>query len=552
MTGFDKAEFLKQLSTSGLMTRRALVGKGIALGAAATALKPVFATAQGTPAAPSGPKGGSGTLIVTASSDPLSFNPDYQVDDSGFAPCSNIYNTLMSLDGNYNIIPELANTWEVAADGLSITFNLVQNATWHDGTPVTSADVKFTFEKIVAETAAPAASLIGAIASVDTPDDFTAVVNLKQPSSSILGFISWYGTFILPAHVYEGTDWTTNPANQQPIGSGPFKFSKFEAGSSIELEANLDYFGEGPYLDKLIFQIIPDANTALQALLNGEVDIMLSPTPPISEVPNLEQTEGITVAGKKFPSVYYLGFNMEREITAKLEVRKAMAQAVDRDQIVQTALGGYGGAATSFYTSAISWATNTDPEAQAPAFDLEAAKAALDAAGYPVKDGSRFKQTLVYFTATPEYGDISTVLKEQFGALDIEIELVALEIGAYGDRTTAGDFDISLIDGFQGPDPANLRIRAGTGGAVNRWRYSNPEVDSLLDQGDTAPTQDERATIYKQIQLILSQDLPYVPLADVVVNYPYTDKVSGVWFDNNDPAAAQQGLNRFTLTKIES
>lgn len=533
-------------------SRRRLLGRGVALGlaglGAATgrwAMQRARAAGLQTPTAQ---KGGDGTLVVIVSSDPLSFNPDFQVDDGGFPVASNIYNTLLSLNGTYEVIPELATSWEVAEDGLSVTFTLAEGATWHDGQPVTSADVKYTFEQIVADPAAPAATLLSPIEGVDTPDDRTAVCRLKQPSASILGFIAWYGTFILPAHIYQGTDWTQNPANQSPIGSGPFKLVSYEPGSSIELEANFDYFGEGPYVDRLIFNIIPDANTALQSLLNGEADVLHSPSPPASQVPTLQETPGIKVALKQYPSVYYIGFNLEKEPFNKPEVRQAIAQAIDRDQIVEIALAGIGSAATTFYTSAISWAVNND--AQAPSFDPEAAAAALDAAGYPANGGSRFKAQLVYFTASPEYGDIATVLKQQLAAINIDVELVGLEIGAYGDRMQAGDFDIGLINGFQGPDPANLRIRVGTGGSVNHWRLSNPDIDRLLDEGDAGTDQESRAAKYMELQAILARDLPIVPLANVVVPYPYSDRVSGVFFDNDDPVASQVGLNRFTLTRI--
>jgi peptide/nickel transport system substrate-binding protein len=547
------ATFERQLRESH-WNRRQLLGRGLALGLAAPAAgligsRAVSAARLQTPTAE---KGGDGTLIVTTSGDPLSFNPDFQIDDSGFAPCSNIYNSLLSLNGTYAVIPELATAWEVAADGLSITFHLAEGANWHDGQPVTSADVKYTFEQIVADPAAPANSLIGALASVDTPDPKTAVCNLKQPSASILGFIAWYGVFILPAHLYQGTDWTTNPANQAPVGSGPFKFVSYSPGATIELEANLEYFGEGPFVDKLIFSIIPDANTALQAFLNGEADVMLAPSPPNSQVPTLQSTDGIKVALKEFPSVHYFGFNFNREPYSNVEVRKAIAQAIDRAQIVDIALGGIGGAVTSFYTPAIAWASNSDPEAQAPAFDLAAAAAALDAAGLPVNDGTRFKAEFLYFTASPEYGDIATVLKQQLAAVNIDLELVGLEIGAFSDRAVAGDFDMLLTNGFQGPDPANLRARIGEGGALSVWGYVNPEVERLLDEGDVESDQEVRASKYKELQAILAQDLPIVPLSSVVVPYPYASKVSGVYFDNDDPVAAQVGLNRFTLTKIEN
>lgn len=539
----------REIERSGL-NRRALLRRGMVLGLAA----PIAAgtSLRATTAAPSrqdDEKGGDGTLIVSQAGDPLSFNPDFQVDDSGFLSACNIYSMLLTLDGDYNLLPELAETWEVSDDGLAVTFNLVSGAVWHDGEPVTAADVKFSLEQIMANESAPANSLLGPIESVDAVDDTTVVLNLSAPSASLVGFLGWYGTFILPAHIYEGSDWTTNEANQSPVGSGPFRFASYTPGSSIDLEANFEYFADGPYVDRLIFQIIPDANTALQALLNGEIDLVYTPSPPLSQIATLQETPGIVVGEQVFPSVYYLGFQMETEPTSNLEVRRALAQVIDRQQILDTALGGYSTAATTFYTSVIAWASNTSPDAAVPELDLEAAAAALDAAGYPVVDGTRFTLVLPYFTDSPEYADIAAVIREQLRAVNVESELVALEIGAWGERMRSGDFDIGLIDGFQGPDPANLRIRVGTGGAVNHWRFSDPEVDALLDEGDALSDQDARAEIYFDLQRILAEQLPILPLANYVGFYPYTDRATGFYFAE---ARGEAGLNRFTLARIEA
>lgn len=194
-----------------------------------------------------------GTAVLANAGEPKSFQGNFQADDNGWPIHCNIYNSLFSLDNSYNVIPELATGYEVSADGLTITIPLQPLATWHDGKPVTSKDVKYTLEQIVSDKAATASGLIGAISKVDATDDHTAIIHLKQPSASIIGFLSWYGVFILPAHIYEGTDWTTNPANMKPVGSGPFKFVSYKAGASIELEANDRYFGEGPFLEKLVF-----------------------------------------------------------------------------------------------------------------------------------------------------------------------------------------------------------------------------------------------------------------------------------------------------------
>lgn len=488
----------------------------------------------------------SGTAIITNDGEPKSFQPNFQTDDYGFQICSNIYNTLTSLDNSYNIIPELAKSYETSEDGLALTFTLNELASWHDGTPVTSLDVKYTLEKIISEPSATASGLIGAIESVDTPEPYKAVLNLKQPSASLIGFLSWYGVFILPAHIYDGTDWTTNPANMQPIGSGPFKFVEYKTGESVTLAGNETYFGEGPFLEQLKFAIIPDPNTQVQALQNGEIDFIGSL--PSTQVATMQATPGFKVAEKVYPSPIYFGFNHQRENLAKPEVRKAIAMAVNRDQILETALSGLGTTSDRFYPAVIEWASN--PDAVAPAFDVAGANALLDEAGYPKDGDSRFSLKMYYFTGWAEVQDSCTVLQQQLKEVGINLELVSLEIGAWQEQVMAGDSDLAILGGFQGPDPANLASRVGTGGTLNFWFYSNPDVDDQLKQGDVATTQEERIPFYFKAQEILAQDLPVIQLV-LQTSFPaYVDTLSGIWSDGNDPASSQVGLNRFTLTKL--
>ena len=529
-------------------SRRSLVRGAAGLTAATIASMtfPRVMKAQ-TPVAEIPPKTLGGTAILTISGEPQSFNPDFQGDDNLWPVACNIYNSLFSLDNSFNVIPELATGYEIAGDGRSITIALSPLATWHDGEPVTSADVKYTLEQIVATPSATSSSLLSAIESVDTPDDQTAVLQLSRPSASVIGFLSWYGVFILPAHIYDGTDWATNPANQAPIGSGPFKFVSYQPGATVELEANAAYFGEGPFLERLIYQIIPDPNTQAQSLLNGEIDFVDGV--PNAQVPTFEANPDFKIAGKVYPSPFYIGFNFKNPQLDSVDVRRAIGMAIDRDQIVATALSGYGTPENRFYPSVIEWASN--PDAVAPAFDVDAANALLDKAGFAKEGDSRFSVRLLYFSGWQEAADTATVLKEQLAAIGVAVELVLLEYAAWEEQMTKGDFDLSLQGGFQGPDPANLALRWGTGNTLNRWSYSNPRFDDLLVQGDSALTQDERAPFYFQAQQALAEDVPSIPLALQTFFAGFTSGMSGVWLDPDDPAASQVGMNRFTLTKLE-
>lgn len=466
-----------------------------------------------------------GTLIVSHQDDPISFNPDWKTDDYAYPINQNIFNKLVTLDPKYNIIPDLATKWEVSPDGKTYTFYLAKNVKWHDGTKFTSQDVKWTFDTII-QKKGTAYNNLQAVESIECPDDYTVVFKLKQPYSAFLGFLAWYGTFVMPKHIYEGTDWTTNPANQKPIGTGPFKFVEWVKGDHVTLEKNPDYFKGAPHLDKVVFRIIPDANTALQAFLNNEVDVA-GVRPPLSEVGKLEKTDGVKVIKFAAPSRYYIAFNMRKAPWNNLDVRKAIALAVNRQEIVDKALKGLGQAAKGFYTPAIAWAYN-DKDVL-PERNVQEANRLLDAAGLkPNAEGIRLKIDLPYFQGS-EWADMATVIKANLKEVGIDVNLQQLEIAAWMQKVlTDHDFDITILNGLQGPDPDNLRLRVGSNGNLQMMGYNNAQVDKLLDEASQLTKVEERARKYKEIQRILSQELPIVPLAEVTSIYVFKSYVHGM------------------------
>ncbi len=490
----------------------------------------------------------SGTVILSITGEPLSFNLNAVADDNLYPIACNIYNSLFSLDNDFNVVMELATGYEVSDEGLAITVTLNPLATWHDGEPVTANDVKWSLEAIIADPSSTAAALISALASVDVIDDHTAVLNLSRPSSSIIGFLSWYGVMILPAHIYDdGTDWTENPANMAPIGSGPFRFVSYTPGQTIELEANESYFGEGPFLEKLIWQVIPDQNTQVQALLNGEIDMVDGV--PSTNLPQLETDPNFVTIPKNYPNPLYVGFNTAQAPFDNPDVRRAVGMAIDRDQIVASAFGGYGVSQDVYYPTVIAWASN--PDATAPAFDIDGANALLDEAGFPLDGDSRFSARLTIFSGWQLLSDTATVIKEQLAAIGIDVEIVTLEFAAWDEQLAAGDFELGMLAGSQGPDPANLALRWGSEGTLNHWGFQNEEFDALLVEGDTASDPEERAALYFQAQQILADEVPGFLIAQQPYYSSYVAGLGNVWLNPDDPAANLVGQNRFTLTTLD-
>ena len=263
-----------------------------------------------------------GTLIAWLGGDPASYNPDMAMDDYTAMVMENVLSRLLKFDYCGNLLPDLATSWDVSEDGLTYTFHLVDTQ-WHDGQPFTADDVIWTLQKVQAE-GIMGYALMG-VTAMEAPDPRTVVLTLGAPDASLLYNLAYFGTYILPKHLYDGQDWLTcEAATSQPVGTGPYKFVEHQRSVSITLEANLDYFGSVAQTDRLVYSIIPDPNTAVQAFLNGELDY-LGAAAPASELDNL-RSQGYVVNEQPYASRYYIAFNLrEGRATADLKVRQAIA-----------------------------------------------------------------------------------------------------------------------------------------------------------------------------------------------------------------------------------
>lgn len=459
------------------------------------------------------PKGGGGQFDVVLPVEPRSLNPDLASDDGAFTVAQNVYNKLVTLDADYRVIPDLAEAWEVSDDGLTYTFHLAPGVRWHDGQPLTAADVKWTFEAILAGRGV-AHNVAVRIAGIETPDAGTAVVRLKSAWAPFLPMVAWYGTFILPRHLYEGGDWADHPANASPVGSGPFRFVEWVRGDHITLAANPDYFRTGPQLDQVVYSFPQNADAGVDLLVSGQADYLLR-IPPREQIFRLEEQPGIAVRTFPHPARFYAGFNLRRAPLDDLRVRQAVNMAIDRDEIVGRALAGYGSPGLGFYTPAIAWAYN--PEARAPELDRAAAAALLDQAGLAAgTDGVRLRPTLVAPDFSP-FSELAAVLAEQLGRVGLAPELVLLPLAEWSPRVLeAHNYDLALADGSHGPDPDNLYFRFGTDGGFQFMGYTSAEFDAATEEGGRAPQPEDRARAYFQAQAILARDLPLAPLAENV------------------------------------
>ena len=485
---------------------------------------------------PTPAKGGDGELRVLAVGEPVSLNPNIRADDNAFNVAQNVYNKLVTLDPDYRVIPDLAETWDASEDGLTYTFQLAKNVRWHDGKPFTSADVKWTLEALKQSQTA-GVEIANRIAAIETPNDHTVVVRLQQVWSPLIPTLAWYGAFILPKHIYEGSEWTKSPANEKPIGTGPFKFGEWVKGDHITLEANRDYFKRGPFLTKVTYRLLKDTSVAGDLLARNQVDYILV-RPPLESIRDLQASPDVRVKTFSQPSRYYMGFNLRRKPFGDLRVRQALSMAVDRPLLVDRAVLGYGIPGFGMYTPAIPWAFN--PDARAPGLDLAAAEKLLDQAGL-TRDASgvRAKWTFIAFNMSP-FKETALAVQQDVARVGITLDLISVATSDWNTRVyTAKDFDLALANGSQGPDPDNLNVRFGSKGTSQFMGYANPDLDATLAEGARLTKLDERARAYFRAQDLLARDLPALPLMEAIQFIIYRANVSGL------PQVEARGLVTF-------
>ncbi len=439
---------------------------------------------------------------------------------------SKILEGLLSYDFELKPHPTLAESWAVSEDGLRITFNLRKNVKWHDGKPFTSKDVAFSAIKVWKELHGRGRLTYRNLASVETPDDHTAIFVLANPSPYIVQALAGMESPILPAHLYEGTDVRRNAVNDAPVGTGPFKFKSWTRGSNVIVERNLDYWDIGkPYLDEIIFQTIPDDASRAAALEAGQADLSFSSLVPLSDVKRFEENPGFTIEqrGYEYLAVQAVSeFNLDRDFIKDVKVRQAIAHAVDTAFIRDTVWYGFGTPSTGpihrnvadFYTA----------DVPAYEYDIEKANALLDAAGYAKgSDGFRFSLAIAPMPFGDQPPRIAEYLKQTLSDIGINVSILNDDFAGYVKRVyTDRAFDLAIWTSGNGPDPV-IGVQRGFLSSnfikglpfSNSTHYKNPRVDELLIGAGSEVDIAKRRALYEEFQKIIMAELPRIPLTDV-------------------------------------
>jgi peptide/nickel transport system substrate-binding protein len=462
-----------------------------------------------------------GTLIVAIQDNPPHLLTGISVDILTICVAGQIYNTLIKMDPKFQIGPSLARSWQARPDGTQYTFNLEPNVKWHDGKPFTSADVKYTFEEICGKYSSLAKAAFKDVASIETPDDLTVVIRMNSPDPAFFPWAFSQPNFaqIYPKHIYEGSDPRSNPANFSPIGTGPFKFKQWTRGSDIVLERNPDYFRKDAiFLDRVVFQIIPDSGAREVALEKGEVDHLPYFALAPSAIEPLSRAKGTKVIDSVRPALGEIiaFFNLRQTQLSVKDVRHAIAHAIDRDLLVKLSLNGHGKVATGpirsdnppFY----------DADVAKYPHDVARANALLDQAGFGRGAGRmRFPLRLVYEGAG-EGGALQSaaeIMREQLREVGIDLQLQPSDPATWSNASfIKWDFDLSMGSFGTGPDPKIAVSRLYKTENIQRMPsanlmgYSNPTVDDLLSRADVDMNQEARARLYKDAQATMVDDLP--------------------------------------------
>ena len=478
-----------------------------------------------------------GTFIVGSGGDPATLNLAASFSGFDTLAASSIFNCLVKSDYDLNPRPDLAESWKISEDGLTYTFHLVRNATWHDGKPFTSADVRFTFAEVMNKHHPRGAVVLKVVESVETPDAHTVIFKLKHPYDPLMKFMG-NEAFVIPKHLYENTDFLKNPYNLKPIGTGPFVFKEWKKGSHITLERNPSYFKKDrPYLDKMIIKMVPDASSRMIAFEAREIDYLYYINLPSSEVSRFKNRLGFVVSSQGHedgPSVMLVAFNLRKAPFNNLKVRQAIAHAVDCNYIEEKADYGLGKPAIGPIASAIKWAFN--PNVTRYDFNPRKAEQLLDEAGYPKgPDGTRFKASIIADRGDFLYAKSAEIIRDYLGKVGIPIELKLLDRASMIDASyIRWDFDLQVHGLGTGPDPAIAVARTYISSNIkpipfaNNSGYSNKEVDELFALAEKAPTVKKRAEYYFKVQDIIVKDLPYFWISEYGLNSAFRDEFKGL------------------------
>ncbi|MCX7927476.1 MAG: peptide-binding protein [Candidatus Omnitrophica bacterium] len=460
-----------------------------------------------------------GDAIVSASiADARTLMPILASDSASSDITSLIFNGLVKYDKDINLVGDLAEKWDISEGGRVIIFYLRKGVRWHDGVEFTAEDVKFTFEKLIdPQVRTPYSGDFKEIESLEIIDKYTVKIRYKQPFAP--GLASW-GMSIIPKHILEKQDINNTSFSRHPIGTGPYKLKKWKTQEKIELIANEDYFEHKPFISRSITRVIPDSSTIFLELQTQAID-----TSGLSPLQFSRQTD--TNFFKKYYRKFrlpgfnytYLGYNLRRPLFNDVRVRQALNLAVDKKEIIDMVLLGFGSICTGPFVPQ-SWAYNNNIKPKE--FNPQEAKRILndlgwqdtDNDGWLDKDKKVFEFTIVTNQGNEERLKVAQIIQRRLKDIGIKVKIRVAEWSVFlNEVVDARNFDAVLLGWSvpREPDIFDIWHSSKTRpGEFNFIGYQNTEVDDLLEQARRTFDQNQRAQCYRRIHQIIYEEQPYM------------------------------------------
>lgn len=522
----DRRSFMQRAIALG-MTPKAM---GMVLGSAGVAVPASIAAAAAAQEA-------GGTFTEVLSSDPETLDPHITSNSVSWSVFTEIYSALIYQDIDLSFKGMLAESWEINDDNTEITFKLREGVTFHDGSEFNADSVKFTIDRLK-DVGAKSPIYDAALAiEVEVIDPLNVKLIFDAPNAGFFNsFSGGYGGMLSQSAVEAGGE----DYGRQPVGTNSFQFNEWQTGSSVTLSKFEDfttpeeYFENqgAPHIDGLAWRVIAEPFAQVASLETGEVDAVdLTAT----DLPRFENDDNYEIFSARNTTMAYLGITRTRPMMEDPLVRKALAHATNREEIVTTLFEGGLAEAVSTPLPPSVPGYNEELEAVSPAFDVEAAKALLDEAGWVEgddgireKDGQKLAPEL-YTNTSATFGQLATLLQAQYRLIGVDVQINALEQAALLDFTPRGEHDMLLLSwGWSDPDVLHLFLSTDRLESSNRVHYSNPDFDALLLEGQQTMDQEARMEVYYRAQEILLEDLPWIPLYMPITKTAVSKRVQGL------------------------
>ncbi|MDV3128015.1 ABC transporter substrate-binding protein [Mycobacterium sp. 21AC1] len=454
----------------------------------------------------------SGNLIAAIAGEPDQLDPHRTSAYFSFEVLENVFDTLVEPDENLQMRPALAKSWEVSPDQLTWTFHLREGVKWHDGTPLTADDVVFSYRRIIDEQLTNV-DKFSAVTDVAAPDPATVRITVKHPTPNLLTNLGGFkGMAIVQRRNVESGQIATHP-----IGTGPFAFASRRSGDSITLKANPDYWAGPPKISGVTFRFISEPSTALSALQAGEID--WTDSIPPQRVAQLRDDDSLALAVTQSNDYWYLALNEARAPWNDVRVRQAIAYAIDRDAIA---------AATSYRTATVNqlaipqgnpWYTGYDRYR----YDISAAEKLLSEAGT-----SPQHLDMLVTSEYPETVTAAQIIADNLAPLGITVDIRTVDFATWLDEQNNGNFDMLMMGWLGNIDPDDFYYaQHHSGGTSNAQKFSDPEVDRLLDAGRVQTDTERRKQLYAEAATRIADEVSYIYLYNPSVIQAWANNLSG-------------------------